>query len=281
VTAEAPARAADGVSPRSPLDPRRPELGTIALLPLDAETFGFGSADLRPGSPGAASSRDLAARLEQWAGEHGVGVVACRLPAGPGAPVSQPWLEDAGFRFVELQVRATLPRLDAAALPKNRLTVRHAEPADVPKILSMAGIAFGYGRYHADPRFPRALADARYRAWMERALADSRAGAWVGVVGPPGEPAGFAHAELAGDAADLRLLASDPSTPGPIGLELVVGALRHLAGGGARRATARLTPANTPALNVYASLSFRFHEPEIVLHWHRPGAPHLASGEPR
>ena len=188
-----------------------------------------------------------------------------------------PWLENAGFRFVELQIQATLPRLEPTALPENRLTVRLAETADAPRILALAGTAFGFGRYHADPRFPRELADARYRAWMERALADSRPETWVGVVGSPGEPAGFAHAELVGEVADLRLVAADLTRLGPIGTELVIGALRHLASRGARRATARLTPANTPALNVYASLGFRFHQPELVFHWHRPDAPHLAA----
>jgi len=277
VTAGAPARTADGVSSHSFLDPERPQLGSIALLPLDGETFGFGSADLRPGTPDAVGSAELAESLRAWAAARGVGIVACRLPAGPGAPPALPWLEGAGFRFVELQVRATLPRLEPAALPENRLTVRRAAPDDAPRILAMAHTAFAFGRFHADPRFPRALADGRYRAWMERALADSRPETWVGVVGPPGEPAGFAHAELASGAADVRLVAADPARPGPIGVELVIAALRHLAARGARRATARLTPANTAALNVYASLGFRFHEPELVLHWHRPDAPHLAA----
>jgi len=53
------------------------------------------------------------------------------------------------------------------------------------------------------------------------------------------------------------------------------GALRELASRGASQATARISATNTAVLNIYASLGFRFHEPELVFHWHAPTATHL------
>ncbi len=97
------------------------------------------------------------------------------------------------------------------------------------------------------------------------------------MVGPPGRPAAFLHAETEASVADIRLAAADPEKASLGGPELVLGALHALASRGARRVTARLSAANSAAMNVYASLGFRFHDPSLVLHWIRPGAPHLAA----
>jgi hypothetical protein len=216
--------------------------------------------------------------LERWTGRTGAELVGCRVPAESTASVAA--LAAAGFRFIELQLRATLPRLEPERLDARRLTVRTAASSDHARILEIAGSAFAFGRYHADPLFPRALAARRFRVWMERALADPSPGTWIGVVGPPGQPAGFLHAERDGETADIRLLAADPGAAGLAGPALLLGALHELASRGAARATAQLSPANSAALNVYAAQRFQFHQPEVVLHWNRPGAPHLTESPP-
>ena len=278
-----------------PLRGEEPRWGEVAILPWDAEVFGFPVAEYRAGA-GAEIARDpsmLRQELERWSARTGAELVGCRLPAESPGLLSL--LTAAGFRFVELQLSATRPRLDR--LEPRRLSVRRAEPADHSRIAEIAGSAFTFGRYHADPLFPRALASRRFRIWMERALADPSPGTWIGVLGPPGEPAGFVHAELDPDkeTADIRLLATESAAPaaatkgaagtaGPLaglaGPALLLGSLHELAAAGASRAIARLSPANSAALNVYASLGFQFHDPAVVLHWSRPGAPHLLSAPP-
>ena len=137
------------------------------------------------------------------------------------------------------------------------------------------GSAFTLGRYHADPRFPRALADRRYRIWVERALTEPHPGTLVLVIGSEGAPGGFLHAEIDKGVADIRLAAVEASAAGIAGPELFRGALHEFASRGATQATARISAANSAVLNIYASLGFRFDEPEIVFHWHRPNAAHL------
>lgn len=260
-----------------PLSSRFPELGTAAVLPWDSEIFGFRVGELAPGNPRAIAGReeDLARETAAWAEREDVHLAACRVPA---APATLPALvETAGFRFVEIQLRATLPRLAASQLRATRLTVRPAEPSDGPPLVRIAGSAFMFGRYHADPRFPRELADRRYRVWIERALTKSPTG-WVAVVGPPGEPGGFLQVEIAaGGVADIRLAAVDPGAAPIAGPELFLGALHELARRGVSGVTARFSAVNTGVANIYAALGFRFHEPELVFHWHRPGSSRLVS----
>lgn len=256
----------------TPLGDHQGSFGDVALIPWDTDIFGFGVADFRPGSVRDLISDPsrLSPTLEQWAEKNSVELVGCRIPSHPSA--GRALLEDSGFRFIEAQLRATIPQLKRAALDRPRITVRQAVESDHARIVEIAGSSFDLGRYHADPRFPRKLADRRYRVWMERALAKPAPETWIGVVGPVGAPAGFLLAERSGDGADIRLAAIDRGAPSIAGPELFRGALCELAARGLDRVTARISASNSAVLNIYSSLGFRFHDPETVSHWHHPGS---------
>lgn len=264
----------------APLATEAPGWGTVALLPWDAEVFGFPVGDFRPGSAEEIGARwpALCDRLARWATDLQVEIVGCRIPAADA--VRSGLLEAGGFRFVEASLQATLSPLSPERLPETRVSVRAAVAEDRSRLLAIAESAFDSGRYHADARLPRALADARYRFWLENALARPGPGTRVFVLGEPGRPAGFFHVEVEAGAADLRLAAVDPAgNAGIAGFALYAGVLRLLAAEGVRRASARLTATNTAVINLYAALGCRFAEPEIVRHWHSPVATHLLSFE--
>jgi hypothetical protein len=242
--------------------------GRIARLHWDSEIFGFGVADYEPPADAAVEPGSLADLLADWEERNAVGLVSCRVDAANALLADR--LSAAGFRFLELQLRATLARLRDATLRVPRLTVRTAAPEDRLRLIEIAGNAFRFGRYHADPRFPRALADRRYRLWVEDALADQSEETRLFVTGPVGRPVGFIHVAIAERVADFRLAGVDPDDAGIAGPELFLGALMQLAEGGVERVTARLSAANTSALNLYASMSFRFHEPQLVFHRGEP-----------
>ncbi len=254
----------------APLESEAGRLGEIRLLPWDAETFGFAVADLRldPTAAESAGGAMLSRALESWARRENAALVGCRIGATAGG--SSLILQAAGFRFVDLQLRATRPPL-AAALERPRLTFRRAESADRDRLADIALRAFRFGRYHADPEFPDELASRRYRDWIGRALDDSSPETRVGVVGEPGAPAGFVHTVLAREIGDVRLIASDPGAAPLAGPALLLGAVRDLVERGAARVTALISAANAATLNLYAPLGFRFHDPEAVFHWSLPG----------
>lgn len=271
MSAESPAGARTALTAIAhPLAADGTPFGEVRLLPWDTETFGFAVADLRlaPSATPALSGAALARELGAWSRLEDVELIGCRVPDGDTAPTRA--LQEAGFRFVELQLRATRPRLDTSDLERPRLTFRRAEAADRARLVEIATTAFRFGRYHADPDFPGELASRRFRHWIERALDDPSPQTRVGVVGEPGAPAGFVHTELEKGLGDVRLFASDPAAALLAGPALLNGALRDLAARGAGRVTAQISAANVAALNLYASLRFRFHDPEAVFHWSRP-----------
>jgi RimJ/RimL family protein N-acetyltransferase len=264
-----------------PLDTDMPGWGAVALMPWDAEVFGFPVADFRPGDPGEIGAHRPAfeQRLTRWAGQRQVEIVSCRH-SGSDVVLSA-LLDHCGFRFVEASLRAELAPLLADRLPAARVTVRPAAPEDRGPLLEIAESAFDSGRYHADPRVPRALAGARYRFWLDNALSRPGPGTRVFALGAAGHPKGFFHVEVEAEEADLRLSAVDPAgNPGIAGFALYAGVLQALSAEGVRRVSARLTATNTAVVNLYASFGFRFADPEIVRHWHAANAPHLAPVEP-
>lgn len=264
-----------------PLDMEMPGWGAVALLPWDAEVFGFPVADFRPGDPGDIDAHRpaFARRLAHWAGQRQVELVGCRH--SPSDVNLSALLDECRFRFVEVSVRAELAPLRTDRLPAARVTLRLAAPEDRGTLLSIAESAFDSGRYHADPRVPRALANVRYRFWLDNALSRPGPGTRVFALGAAGHPTGFFHVEIEAAAADLRLAAVDPAgNAGIAGFALYAGVLQALASLGVQRVSARLTATNTSVVNLYAALGFRFTEPEVVRHWHSATGPHLVPLEP-
>ena len=260
-----------------PLVPEIPEMGSIALLPWDEETFGFKVASYK------VSSRDVACQdivrlktvLLDWMVINEVELLDCSVPADAFEWIAR--LGAMGFAFVDLSLLAFARELDR--LPEPSVEVRLALDEDRDVLVRIAGQAFKFGRYHADPRFPKHLADERYRQWIIRGLKAQKVNPneLVLVTGEPGRPTGFIHAKIDQGVADLRLAAVDPlaSFMGALGPGLFAATLTELRDRGARRFKTRPLAANTLMLSLYSMLGFHFREPEVVLHLHSPRAKHL------
>lgn len=254
-----------------PLGREESGLGQVAVVPWDTEIFGFAVGDYKVGNAAVvqANFEECRQALQAWARERKVRLVSCNLP-GDAFP-AMGLLQGLGFSNVDSRIRVTHFRLEQADLSRARIPVRPAEEEDYAEIERIAGTAFRFGRYHTDPHFPEKLANRRYQVWVRRALTEARPGEQVYVIGPPGQAQGFFHVVLEGGIADLRLGAVDPArASGLAGFNLYAGTLKALRNLGARQATAIISPANTRVMNLYASLGFRFSEPEAVYHWHAP-----------
>jgi ribosomal protein S18 acetylase RimI-like enzyme len=239
-------------------------LGEVALLPWDAAIFGFGVGDYRlPTDTSGIETGALRSALERWAGARRVELISATAPFADrdrGA-----LLDAAGFRLVDVSLRVSNPRLGSTTLPAARTSVRQAREADLPQLEPIAASAFRFGRYHADPRFPLPLANDRFRQWIVNAV---RSKDTVFVQEVAVTIRGFLHVRVDGKSADLRLGAVDPETDDPFsGPDLYADSLHALRLRGVTRATARVPAANVSALNLYASLGFRFDAPDAVYHW--------------
>jgi RimJ/RimL family protein N-acetyltransferase len=245
---------------------------SVAVLPWDTAIFGFAVGDFRPG-PAETLLQNSAAvgrHLFAWADALGVELIACRVGGDDVAAASA--IQALGFRYVETSLCVTRLRRYSEPLPAARISTRAADPADRDALLRIAETAFRHGRYHADARFPQALAHKRYRSWVQNALDRPTPGTRVYTIGQPGQPVGFLHVEVNGAGADLRLGGVDAdSNPGFAGYQLYLGVLHAAEGEGVQRIVAQVSATNAAIMNVYSSLQFRFSAPELVFHWHRKG----------
>jgi hypothetical protein len=260
-----------------PLSEAYPAFGRVALLPWDVEIFGFAVGNYETGDLEiVASQRDLfRSALQQWASDHAVELIACRVPANHFAWIAL--LPMLGFTMVDFEVIVSLPRLQATSLPPTRIPVRLAGPEDQPFIERIAETSFLSGRYHTDARFPQHLANRRYRQWIRNAFAYPEPETYVYVIGEPGLVQGFLHVVIREGGADLRLGAIDKqaaSLPG-LGFHLYVGTLIELKKRGVRQVVTKISPVNTSVMNIYGAIEVRFLQPEVIFHWHAPAAPHL------
>lgn len=245
-----------------PLDRTHPDEGSAALLPWDEAVFGFRVAALQIGDATPAGAVDHWA-IDRWAEANRVELIAAECPAGDAE--KRLALERHRFALVDVVVTAVHPRLGRVEIAPPKREPRLATRDDLPRLEEIAAGAFRYGRYHADPFFPRALADARYRQWVRNAF---ESGDPLLVSETAAGDRGFFHVVVRGTDLDLRLTAVDPSKDDPwAGTDLLHAALRFGQSLGARRAVARLSSANTAVMNLYAATGFRFDAPSAVYHW--------------
>jgi hypothetical protein len=260
--------------PYQPLLHTHPNWAKIACLPWDEAIFGFPVADLSLSPdppPDTNPSVALREALDAFCGQTKSELVSVR--AGGADTATQATLMAAGFLPVEFSILAQIPRLKPETIPKQRFSLRPAEPEDHEAILRIAESAFAFGRYHGDPCFPRDLANRRYVQWVKNALDSGNPDDHVLVLGRPNTALGFMNVVICDGHADLRLGAVDPENEiGFAGFALYAETLRAIRALGARSASARIAAANTRVMNVCASLGYRFFSPETTLHWHAPNS---------
>lgn len=258
------------------ISPENPAFGSAAAVPWDTEIFGFGVARYEPGPVATEQSVvALFGSLRSWLEANEISLCSCAIPSADA--FWRRWLPQFGFRFVDCTLQVSLGPLSRVRLPRIRLELRPAKPEDHAAIEAIAAQSFTHGRYHADPLFPKELANRRYRHWIQTALAGAKAEDRVFVLGKPGQVLGFYHVTLEGEVSDLRLAAIAPDLKKTgLGIDLYAGILDNLQKLGIKRVVSTISSSNTGVMNVYSMLGFRFSNPEVIYHWHAPDTGTLA-----
>lgn len=264
----------------TPLSNDHPEWGSIALLPWDAEIFGFPVADLRVGDS-AEAARGLEvfrACLNDWAKRNRAELIGCSAPAED--MIWSALLPEAGFHYVDYTLKINQQRLQSWTPPPVKQSVRLAEPEDRSSLEAVAQTAFRAGRYHMDPRFPRALSELRYKHWVTNALAAAGPSSRLYVTGDVGQVSGFFHVNVQGEEAYITIIAVQLDRQGGrTGHDLATGGLADLKSRGIRRMNSKVSAMNSGVINLATYLGWRVSDPEVVFHWHAPDAPHLVKLE--
>ena len=263
-----------------PLTPEHPEWGSVALLPGDAETFGFGVADYQLGSCHDVVSCRPAFReaMAGWAADNEVEVIVCSV--APEDRVSLALLPTVDFTCYDYTYEIVQSRMQRTTFPESRVTVRLAKPDDQAEVERIAEQVFHFGRYHADPHVPRHLANERYRKWMHNSFAGLNDKSRMYLAGNEDTVRGFCHVVLEGDSARITIFAVDePFQRGITSFGLTAGFLDDLKRRGTRRVTSKISASNLGVLNLAAAFGFRCLAPQAVYYWHAPGAAHLVTRE--
>jgi ribosomal protein S18 acetylase RimI-like enzyme len=236
------------------------------LVPWDTEILGVPVAqinELRVSDP-AAAARDYE-EFARWCADEGIALCSCRVPAERVA--DSIFLEERGFRTIELNYTPRLEQLQSRSLPQDTLQVATATTQDREQLADMAAQVFRHGRFHQDPRIDPALGDRRYRAWMwnaferptQRVLKCLLDGAVAGFFVVETPQAGHTFWSLTGLAPGLQGRG--------LGKRVWQAMLRHHQAEGEQTVSTSISSHNVPVFNLYVALGFRFPAPSVTLQW--------------
>jgi RimJ/RimL family protein N-acetyltransferase len=250
----------------------RYEVATDALrlvartVPWDSEVFGFPVAAIETIDViDRERSRDAFLQYQDWINDRCIEFVSCRLPHDCVA--TSMYLEWHGFRFIEMVLHPRLNGLNSLPEIKTTVCVEPALKSDIPVLAAMAERAFGYERYHVDPRVDSRLADLRYGRWIRHSFDDEKQVLLKIVRG--NDIVGFFVIENRFDRTVYwHLTAINPDFRGQnLGKEVWAAMLAFHRNAGMSSVLTTISARNSPVLNLYSKLNFRFEPPEITLHW--------------
>lgn len=180
------------------------------------------------------------------------------------------FLEDIGFRFIEMLYQPELIFSDSIGSPNYRhLTVAPAVAKDLPLILDIAGVAFRNERFQLDPRLPSPLGDQRYQNWVRGILSDSRQRLFILREGEA-ITSFFITEMLADGTCYWHLNAIAPEFQGKgYGRRAWLTMMAEAKKEGATRVRSSIVARNYRVLNLYAKLGFSFPPPLMTFHWVR------------
>jgi L-amino acid N-acyltransferase YncA len=166
-------------------------------------------------------------------------------------------LHESGFYYCDTLIEpyCAAGRLVAHRSPDAAVTRELALDA----ALAICHGAFAHGRYHRDFKVDRARADARYDRW----LAELHGKGHVYGLLFQGVPAGFAA--VVDDRLVLHAVGKGHRGRG-LARYLWTALCEALFAAGARELSSSISAANLAAVNLYATLGFRFRNPKDVYH---------------
>lgn len=246
------------------------------LVPWDTEILGKPVAqisELRVSEPEQAAIDYQG--FADWCRRENIQLCACRLPAD--RILDSMFLEERGFRFIELNYLPRLANLQSGQFPADeKIVVMPAEDGDRSTLADMAAQVFRHGRLHQDPRVDPALGDRRYRIWMSNAFTHPKQRVLKCVL----DDAIVAFFVVESPEPRHRfwsLIGLAPGLQGQgLGKRVWQAVLRHHQQENVELVSTSISSLNVPVFNLYVSLGFRFPPPSMTLQWRPAGSAMLS-----
>ena len=239
-----------------------------SVVPWDSRVFGAPVLQIHEIAYQEDAAGDVLPLFETERDRLGAMIVSCRMPAS--RLQESMILEAHGFRFIEMMLEPSREGLTELHLaPDPSLTVAHAEHADMPALLEIAGTAFRNERYHVDPRLDPQKGNERYQQWVANAL-EHPSQRLIAVRDGRHIIAFFLVEMLSEGTCYWHLNAIAPPWQGRgYGRRVWSTMLMQAREESAQRVRSCIAVRNHRVLNLYASLGFRFSEPLMTFHWVR------------
>lgn len=202
--------------------------------------------------------------FESWLENHQVGLVSARL--GHKKLYESMFLEQHGFRFVEMVLHPYWDRIQSTQYPVDSLSILPATVDDLPAIQIIALTAFGFERFHIDPRLSSKLGDQRYGNWVASAL--NHPTQKLLKILDEHRLIGFFLIEESSDQSvywHLTAVSKEFQRMG-YGHRVWTAMLKYHQQAGFLSVATTIAARNTPVLNLYSKLQFKFSTPNMTLH---------------
>lgn len=204
---------------------------------------------------------------ESWGRDEQIGITSCRL--AHDRLKESIFLESRAFRFVEMVLHPMLGSLQSRVFPEDNLIIMSASEADLPALKRIAEQSFSFERYHVDPRLNPKRGDERYAQWVCNSL-DHPSQQLLKVSDEERLLALFLIELRADRSAYWHLTAIAPQWQGQgYGRRVWLTMLNYCKSQGCHSVATTISARNTPVLNLYSQLQFRFTPPEMTFHWVR------------
>ena len=247
----------------------KPGLGRARLRRLDWDSDFFGDklgvaeVEIAPQADDrAGAALTFMREALQQARTADFGHVICRVDGNDWPLVHG--AQRAGWLIVDVATEFAYEPLSTVSPRIRHPAIRDARPADLPALEAMAGGAFSFSRFAADPYFSTEQAVGFHQTWV-RNLVNGLAQS-VLVYQPAEEAAGFIASSLDGDESRIVLIASDPGQRAKgVGAALVDAGLLWARDAGATTMYVKTQAANIAALRLYSRAGFLPNRCEITL----------------
>jgi ribosomal protein S18 acetylase RimI-like enzyme len=236
------------------------------LVPWDTEILGQSVGDIRrlEVKDTLNAGKDYLA-FKKWIERNNIILCSARLTHDK--IVESMFLENQGFRFIEMNYHPQLKNLQSMEFPKDEIVIEMACSEDRILLSEIAGSVFQHGRFHQDPRMGVEIGNKRYKTWVLNSFEMEHQKVYKCIQN--GRIVAFfvvEHPEVQHCFWSLVGLVADLQGQG-LGKRVWRAMLNKHQQDGVETVSTSISSHNIRVLNLYVSLGFRFPIPYMMFHW--------------
>lgn len=194
-------------------------------------------------------------------------LISCRIPHQ--FLTESMLLEAAGFKFIEVVLHPFMDRLsEKKFVVDETILIREAKETELENLSKIAQVCFTSDRFSVDHRIPDKFSGIRYKNWLLSCKNSSKQKVYL--LSENMNTVGFFIVEEDLDSRNTywHLTAISTSHQGKgLGRRCWEAMLLHYKLLNFNEVSTSISARNTPVLNLYSKLDFRFRNPEMTFHW--------------